>query len=123
MTVVQELDQRLFDGYVQPKAAVVKGIVRDGILDTNMDWYETPQPTGISSEMFILSVGLINRYRNTTVHVRNPNVPRERPRGSKQGGRTSAGPDSQCLGRGSCGRGVALFPSSQTFWHGGGCCA
>jgi exocyst complex component 2 len=47
MTVVQELDRRLIDGYIKPKVAVVGGIVRDGILDPTMDWYETPQPTGI----------------------------------------------------------------------------
>lgn len=46
MTVVAELDKTLFDAYVKPKASVVMGIVRDGILDPNMDWYETPQPTG-----------------------------------------------------------------------------
>lgn len=46
MTVVQELDKNLFDGYVKPKAAVVMQIARDGILDPNMDWYETPQPSG-----------------------------------------------------------------------------
>jgi exocyst complex component 2 len=47
MTVVQELDKTLFDGYIKPKADHVMGILRDGILDTNIDWYETPQPTGI----------------------------------------------------------------------------
>jgi exocyst complex component 2 len=48
MGVVQEIDQKLFDGYVKPKAAIVNEIVRNGILDSNMDWYETPQPTGNS---------------------------------------------------------------------------
>lgn len=46
MTVAQELDKTLFDGYVKPKAAIVMDIVRNGILDNTMDWYETPQPTG-----------------------------------------------------------------------------
>lgn len=49
MTVVQELDKTLFGGYVKPKAAIVTSIVRRGILDSDMDWYETPQPTGLSS--------------------------------------------------------------------------
>lgn len=47
MTVVQELDKTLFEGYVKPKANIVMGIIRNGILDSQMDWYETPQPTGI----------------------------------------------------------------------------
>jgi exocyst complex component 2 len=46
MSVVQELDKTLFEGYVNPKASIVMGIVRDGILDNEIDWYETPQPTG-----------------------------------------------------------------------------
>jgi hypothetical protein len=46
MTVVQELDANLFEGYTKPKANIMKGILRAGILDSNMDWYETPQPTG-----------------------------------------------------------------------------
>ena len=57
MAVVQELDKTLFDSYVKPKASVVMGIVRDGILDPRMDWYETPQPTGRYS---ILSVSRKN---------------------------------------------------------------
>lgn len=47
MTVVQELDKTLFDSYVKPKAVIVMGLVRSGILDSDMDWYETPQPTGM----------------------------------------------------------------------------
>jgi exocyst complex component 2 len=52
MTVVQELDRTLFEGYVKPKSDTVIGIIRGGILDPNMDWYETPQPTEIRSYMF-----------------------------------------------------------------------
>ena len=46
MTVVQELDRSLFDGYVKPKSVEVTAIVRKGILDPQMDWFETPKPTG-----------------------------------------------------------------------------
>ena len=46
MKVVHELDKTLFEGYVKPKSDVVMKILRDGILDPKMDWYETPQPTG-----------------------------------------------------------------------------
>lgn len=46
--VVQELDKTLFESYVKPKATAVTGIVRGGILDPAMDWYETPQPKGAS---------------------------------------------------------------------------
>ena len=45
-TVIKELDKTLFEGYVNPKARAVKSILRNGILDPEMDWYDTPQPTG-----------------------------------------------------------------------------
>ncbi len=48
MTSVLDLDKRLFESYAQSKATVVKTLVRGGILDSGMDWYETPQPTGPS---------------------------------------------------------------------------
>lgn len=46
MMVVQELDKTLFESYVKPKSTDVMSIVRGGILDPEMDWYETPQPKG-----------------------------------------------------------------------------
>lgn len=46
--VVQELDKTLFDSYIKPKSGVVTSIVRGGILDGEVDWYETPQPNGIT---------------------------------------------------------------------------
>jgi hypothetical protein len=46
MEAVARLDKTFFDGYVKPKAAVVAAILREGILDKDMDWYDTPQPTG-----------------------------------------------------------------------------
>ena len=47
MTVVKELEQTLFEGYVKPKSTFVMNIVRNGVLDPNMDWYETPPPKGM----------------------------------------------------------------------------
>jgi exocyst complex component 2 len=46
MGAVAGLDKTFFDGYVKPKATVVAAILREGILDKDMDWYDTPQPTG-----------------------------------------------------------------------------
>ncbi|KAJ3551008.1 hypothetical protein NM688_g4954 [Phlebia brevispora] len=52
MTVVNELDKTLFKSYVKPKASILTGIVRGGILDNSMDWYETPQPKEIRPYVF-----------------------------------------------------------------------
>jgi len=49
MTVVQELDKPYSYAYVTPKVTAATTILRGGILDGGMDWYETPQPTGTSA--------------------------------------------------------------------------
>ncbi|KAK7046645.1 exocyst complex component SEC5 [Favolaschia claudopus] len=63
MTVVQELDKTLFEGYTKPKADNVTKIIRGGILDSGMDWYETPQPTEIRPYMYEALIYLV------TVHA------------------------------------------------------
>ncbi|KAF8999104.1 exocyst complex component sec5 [Cyathus striatus] len=52
MSVVRELDKTLFERYLEPKAIILKGIIRSGIIDPAMDWYETPQPTEIRPYMY-----------------------------------------------------------------------
>ncbi|GLB39153.1 putative exocyst complex component Sec5 [Lyophyllum shimeji] len=59
LAVVQELDKTLFDGYVKPKAKIAMDILRGGILDSNMDWYETPQPTEIRPYMYETLIYLV----------------------------------------------------------------
>ncbi|KAL4245502.1 Exocyst complex component SEC5, partial [Abortiporus biennis] len=54
MTVVNELDKTLFGTFVKPKSAALIGIVRSGILDPAMDWYETPQPKEIRPYIYEL---------------------------------------------------------------------
>ena len=49
MAVVKELDRTLFEGYVKPKASEVTAIIRGGVMDPNMDWLDTPPPTGTYS--------------------------------------------------------------------------
>ncbi|KAG6916419.1 hypothetical protein DXG01_006823 [Tephrocybe rancida] len=46
LNAVQDRDKALFDSYVKPKAKAAMDVLRSGILDPDMDWYETPQPTG-----------------------------------------------------------------------------
>lgn len=46
MTVTEGLNKTLFEGYAKPKAEAAMALIRNGILDKEMDWYETPQPTG-----------------------------------------------------------------------------
>ena len=46
MTVMTELDQTLFKTYVKAKLEEALTLLRGGLLDPQMDWYDTPQPTG-----------------------------------------------------------------------------
>ncbi|KAF9652669.1 hypothetical protein BDM02DRAFT_3153533 [Thelephora ganbajun] len=57
--VVQELDKTLFDSYIKPKSSAITAIVRGGILDSEMDWYETPQPKDIRPYMFDALIYLV----------------------------------------------------------------
>ncbi|OCH93951.1 hypothetical protein OBBRIDRAFT_789821 [Obba rivulosa] len=66
MTVVQELDKTLFGSYVKPKAATLTGIVRSGILDPEMDWYETPQPKEIRPYMYEILMYLVSVHAQVT---------------------------------------------------------
>ncbi|KAJ7039787.1 exocyst complex component sec5 [Mycena alexandri] len=63
MTVVQELDKTLFEGYTKPKVDNVTAIIRGGILNPAMDWYDTPQPTEIRPYMYEALIYLV------TVHA------------------------------------------------------
>ncbi|TFK71888.1 hypothetical protein BDN72DRAFT_837032 [Pluteus cervinus] len=66
MTVVKELDKTLFEGYIKPKAAIVTTTIRGGILDPEMDWYETPQPTEIRPYMFEALMYLVGIHAQVT---------------------------------------------------------
>nr|GAT42751.1 predicted protein [Mycena chlorophos] len=63
MAVVKELDRTLFEGYTKPKADHVNKILRGGILESGMDWYDTPQPTEIRPYMYEALIYLV------TVHA------------------------------------------------------
>ncbi|KAI0694957.1 exocyst complex component Sec5-domain-containing protein [Cytidiella melzeri] len=57
--VVQELDKTLFETYVKPKSAILQSIVRGGVLDGAVDWYETPLPKEIRSYIFDVLICLV----------------------------------------------------------------
>lgn len=48
MTIVTEMDKILFDYYIKQKSSALNKIVHDGILNSGIDWYDTPRPTGSS---------------------------------------------------------------------------
>ncbi|KAG6888464.1 hypothetical protein C0992_008432 [Termitomyces sp. T32_za158] len=63
---VHDHDKTLFDSYVKPKAKSAMDILRSGILDSNMDWYETPQPTEIRSYMYETLIYMVGIHAQVT---------------------------------------------------------
>ncbi|EJD54829.1 hypothetical protein AURDEDRAFT_179883 [Auricularia subglabra TFB-10046 SS5] len=59
MDVVQEMDRVMFDYYIKQKAAALNKIVRDGILNSGIDWYDTPRPTEIRTYMYDVLLFLV----------------------------------------------------------------
>ncbi|KAG6899205.1 hypothetical protein C0993_012333 [Termitomyces sp. T159_Od127] len=63
---VHDHDKALFESFVKPKAKAAMEILRSGILDPNMDWYETPQPTEIRSYMYETLMYLVGIHAQVT---------------------------------------------------------
>ncbi len=51
-----ELDKTLFEGYLKTKSDKLGALVRGGIADSQIDWYETPQPTGMGFPLMYLDL-------------------------------------------------------------------
>ncbi|THH19659.1 hypothetical protein EW146_g1566 [Bondarzewia mesenterica] len=69
MTVVNELDKTLFDGYVKPKATIVTGIIRNGILDKIRPYmYDTLMYlVGVHAQVSSAAAPLLERTLNALV--------------------------------------------------------
>jgi exocyst complex component 2 len=57
--VTSELDSALFTGYIDVRITQLTQLLRSGILDPNIDWFETPKPTEIRPYMFGTLVYLV----------------------------------------------------------------
>ncbi|KAG6831153.1 hypothetical protein H0H87_006083 [Tephrocybe sp. NHM501043] len=66
LNMVQVRDNALFDSYVKPKAKAAMEILRKGVLDLKMDWYETPQPTEIRPYMYETLIYLVGIHAQVT---------------------------------------------------------
>ncbi|KAH7345639.1 exocyst complex component sec5 [Rhizoctonia solani] len=52
MEVLSEIDKRLFDTFVKDKIAHLTKIMRYGVLESGLDWYETPRPTEVRAYIY-----------------------------------------------------------------------
>lgn len=44
--ILSDVDKTLFEDYVEQKASAANKIMQGGILNPNINWFETPPPTG-----------------------------------------------------------------------------
>jgi exocyst complex component 2 len=47
--VIRSVDRTLFEDYIKPKATVLTSLMRKGVIDSGVDWYDIPRPTGTSN--------------------------------------------------------------------------
>ncbi|KDN40191.1 hypothetical protein RSAG8_08254, partial [Rhizoctonia solani AG-8 WAC10335] len=52
MEVLSEIDKRLFDTFIKDKIVHLTKIMRYGILESGLDWYETPRPTEVRAYIY-----------------------------------------------------------------------
>lgn len=50
--VVSQIDKALFDAFVKDKISHLTKIMRHGILESGLDWYETPRPTEVRAYIY-----------------------------------------------------------------------
>ena len=91
--VVEQLDESLFSEYVKAKANIVNAIIRKGILESGMDWYETPRPTGKSFKLqeCCRSTKSVVFHRAARLRVPGLTCPSSGSRSSEQCDEASAG--------------------------------
>lgn len=54
MEVVDNMDEMVFEDYVRRRSAPLVAVIREGVLDGEVDWLNTPKPTGAFYAMFCL---------------------------------------------------------------------
>ncbi|KAI9311707.1 exocyst complex component Sec5-domain-containing protein [Dichotomocladium elegans] len=70
--VVDQLDKILFNDYIKRKSALIRDIIRQGILLSGVDWYSIPKPTEVHSYVYEALMTLVmvhSQVSNVTKHL------------------------------------------------------
>ena len=59
MEVVRGVDRTLFEDYIKPKVAHFIALIRKGVLESNVDWFETPRPTEVRQYIHEILISLV----------------------------------------------------------------
>ncbi|KAG8937046.1 hypothetical protein FRC03_004111 [Tulasnella sp. 419] len=62
LRAVNELDLNLFQELVKPKSLTLTTTIQQGILDSEMDWFETSRPTEVRPYMFKVLLNIVEYH-------------------------------------------------------------
>jgi exocyst complex component 2 len=62
MDVVLELDKTLFEDFVKKKSTPLASLMRQGILDSGIDWNESSRPTEVRGYMYEILMALVETH-------------------------------------------------------------
>lgn len=88
MEFVLELDKTLFEDFVIKKSTPLATTMRQGVLDSGIDWNEASRPTGRVPFFYCVWVPSLTvsvfavHHRGSRLHVRNSDVIGRDPRAS-----------------------------------------
>ena len=57
--VVRGVDRTLFEDYVKPKVTHFITLIRKGVLESSVDWFETPRPTEVRQYIHEILISLV----------------------------------------------------------------
>ena len=57
--VVRGVDRTLFEDYIKPKVAHFTALIRKGVTESDVDWFETPRPTEVRQYIHEILISLV----------------------------------------------------------------
>ncbi|CCA74454.1 related to Exocyst complex component Sec5 [Serendipita indica DSM 11827] len=58
--VVRGVDRTLFEDYIKPKARVLTGLIRKGVIESEIDWFNIPRPTEVRHYIYEILMYLVS---------------------------------------------------------------
>ncbi|KZS97149.1 hypothetical protein SISNIDRAFT_406460 [Sistotremastrum niveocremeum HHB9708] len=70
LEVTGELDKTLFDDFVKRRASPITSIIRAGVLDDSIDWYEMPPPKEVRPYIYEVLISLVEIHAHVSTVAR-----------------------------------------------------
>lgn len=65
------MDRTLFEDYIKPKSNVLTGLVRKGIIESNVNWSEMQRPTEVRHYIYEILMFLVSVHAEVSATARN----------------------------------------------------